>query len=82
MVKNVRVQATDGATALHWAVEVGDTEVVRILLEHGAYVDAQTTEGQTALHEAARAGDTEVVRILLEHRANIHAQTEQSNQTI
>lgn len=43
---------------------------VRLLLEHGAQVDARGPRGRTALHYAAAAGYTRVIRVLLEHGAD------------
>lgn len=45
-------------------------EIVKMLLEHGAMVDAQTPEGHTALHFAADRGHPDVVRRLLANGAS------------
>jgi ankyrin repeat protein len=47
-------------------------DVVRLLLEHGADINAWTDGGLTPLQEAARMGRVEVVRVL-EHGANVGA---------
>jgi ankyrin repeat protein len=64
-----------GETVLHEAVWSGSKEIVRILLHHGANIEAKTNQRQTALYHATRWGSGEVVRILLHHGANIEAKT-------
>jgi len=48
--------------------------VARLLLEHGADVDARDNDGLTALHTAVHFVWVEVVRVLLEHGANVGAE--------
>ena len=47
---------------------------MRLLLEHGADVDAKDTDGGTALRRAAENGHEAVVRLLLEHVADVDAE--------
>jgi ankyrin repeat protein len=49
------------------------TEVVRILLQEGADVNAQDGPCTTALQEASGNGRTEVVRPLLQEGADVNA---------
>jgi ankyrin repeat protein len=42
---------------------------VRLLLEHGADVEAKSIGGETALQEAAEEGRDEVVKLLREYGA-------------
>ena len=56
-------------TALIWAAAEGHTEVVRVLLEGGADVNAATQRGNTALHAATRRGWTDIIELLVEHGA-------------
>ena len=51
------------------ASDRGELEVVRLLLEHGADVEAKKNDGKTALQEAADEGDDKVVKLLREHGA-------------
>jgi ankyrin repeat protein len=56
------------ATALMWAV--GDLAKVRVLVEHGAQVNARPNDGRTPLFIAAtQPGSTAVVKYLLDHGA-------------
>ncbi len=52
-------------TPLLWAAQHGHTDVVKLLLDRGADVNAKDTLGQTALsHGAFINGRTEIVRLL------------------
>ena len=76
LAAGARVTATDasGATPLHWAALHGDLEFARLLLEHGADIQAREPgEGMTPLHVAAAGGDTDLVKLLLERGADAGA---------
>jgi ankyrin repeat protein len=62
-----------GATPLMWAIP--DLRKARLLIEHGADVNAQSSNlGRTPLLIAAGyPGTVDVLRLLLAHRANLHA---------
>ena len=60
-----------GATVLHWAVRPGNVEVVKLLLDEGAEVDARASDVSTPLHWAASHGEAEVVKLLLGQRASV-----------
>ena len=59
-----------GSTVLSIASLMGHTEVVGLLLEHGADVNAKSRDGGTALHAAAFLGRAETVKLLLENGAD------------
>jgi ankyrin repeat protein len=66
-----------GSTPLHWASRghcFEDGSVLRLLLKHGADVNARDTRGLTSLHEASHYGALEVVRLLLEHGADVEGE--------
>jgi Ankyrin repeats (3 copies)/Ankyrin repeats (many copies) len=66
----------DGWTPLLWASgrhNFKDGSVLRLLLEHGADLNAQNRVGRTPLHRASFNGAVEVVRLLLEHGADVEA---------
>ncbi|HIC63740.1 MAG TPA: hypothetical protein EYO91_05870, partial [Gemmatimonadetes bacterium] len=66
----------DGMTALHWAAERAQLEMVEVLLYAGGRVDAVTRIGHyTPLHLASKAGNEPVTRRLLEEGANVQAKT-------
>lgn len=57
------------------AAKWGKNNMVKILLENSAQIDAKTRDGLTPLHCAARSGHEEVVNTLLENSAPISART-------
>ena len=67
---NLRSQNELNAMPLHSAVASRQTAVARILLEHGADVNARYLGGYTPLHAAAENGQVELVQLLLDYGAN------------
>jgi ankyrin repeat protein len=65
----------DGFTGLHLAAFFGKAEAARMLLEHGAAVDAYTRNdlANQPLHAAAAGKHVEVCRILLAAGADVNA---------
>ncbi len=59
-----------GWTPLHYAATGGNAKVVRLLLEHFAYVDAESPNGSTPLMMAALYGTADAVRVLLDAGAD------------
>lgn len=65
-----------GQAALHIAAEIGQEEVVEILLESNAFVNVRNKNGMTPLHLAARKGYNNMVkRLVTEHSALLDANT-------
>lgn len=67
---DVNAAAGDGTTALHWASDRDDLEVVDLLVRAGANVNAANDLGATPLWTASLNGNAAVVRRLLEAGAN------------
>jgi len=67
----VRQEDPCGCTALHIAAHCGSAIMARLLLKHGAKVDACEAWDETPLHFAARGGSVEVCDVLLAHGASI-----------
>ena len=62
----------EGATALMWAAY--DAEKTKLLIEHGAQVNARSSENRTALLAACgKYGNAAVVKLLLERGADVSA---------
>jgi ankyrin repeat protein len=64
-----------GATAMHFAVESGDAETIKTLLDHKANVNAQMTDGRTPLLMAVSKGDRKIVSLLLGRGADVNLGT-------
>jgi len=70
IAKDADVNKT-GWTPLHYAASRGPRlAVIRILLEHSAYIDAESPNGSTPLMMAAMYGNAECVKMLLEAGAD------------
>ena len=64
-----------GSEALFTAIENDDVEMVRLLVEAGADVNAaEGFGGNTPLHEAVEKGDAEIVKILVAAGADVEAE--------
>ncbi len=71
-----------GDQPIHHASRNGDTEVVRLLIEHGADVNLANDRGHTVLYCAGGHGHLETVRLLLEHGANQDAKFTEDGKTL
>ncbi len=86
--KNIDIAATDGmgTTALSMAVQMGNANLVNLLLKYGVQMhqtnlaNRADSQGFTPLHHAAGRGQPEIVRALLNHGAHARALT-RNNET-
>ena len=62
-----------GETPLHWAVQMGRSEVVRFFIDKGANPNGRTKNGGTPLHWAASKGDVDVAEVLISNGADPNA---------
>ena len=61
-----------GVSLLHSAANIGSVELVRLLIQEGADVNAQDEDGDSPLHSAmVRANNYDVTRTLLENGADL-----------
>lgn len=67
----------DDWTLLHVAARAGHVDLVTLLLERGADIEARGDVGRTPLYEAAKYGQAEIVRFLVERGANVDAASDQ-----
>jgi ankyrin repeat protein len=86
--RGARVDASEnrGVTPLIAASSVGNSDVARLLIAHGANVNAQATQpGQksdTPLMGAAYNGDIELARLILARKPDVHATSAPSDGTV
>ena len=59
-----------GWAPLHYAASNGNAQLVQLLLDHYAYIDAASPNGSTPLMMAALYGSSEAVKVLLEAGAD------------
>ena len=59
-----------GWTPLHYAATKGHIEMMRLLMEHHAYLDAESPNGTTPLMMAAHYGTPMATKLLLEEGAD------------
>jgi ankyrin repeat protein len=67
---------------LHAAAAGRSRESVRILIEHGADVNACQHGGWTALHAASQNGDVEMVQLLIAGGAHVHARADNNQSAL
>jgi ankyrin repeat protein len=60
-----------GWAPLHYAAANGHDDIVKVLLDHSAYVDAGSPNGTTPLMMAARGGHVSTVKLLLDNGADL-----------
>lgn len=77
---DVDSQDDNGYTALHWNADMGCTpgdreEIVKILLTHGAAIEARDSMGRTSLFVAASSGSAQIVRALVLAGADVNARS-------
>ena len=66
------VSAADGTTALHLAVEKGNSDIATLLARNGAPLDARAAKGFSPLHLALQLGQTEMARVLIGLGASVN----------
>lgn len=79
LADNADINAVDskyGVTPLCWAAFGGHAEIIELLIESGADVNAKNRDAGTALHGAAFLGQAEVVALLIQKGADTNAKHE------
>ena len=76
---NINAQAPDGYRPLVWALRKGHKNIVQLLIESGADIDAKDKYGQTDLYKALQVGQTEIAKQLIEVGADAKAEDKFGN---
>nr|CAB3258919.1 kinase D-interacting substrate of 220 kDa-like [Phallusia mammillata] len=71
MKLNVNQTDRDGHTALSFAAKLGEEDVIRLLLDRGAFLNLADHHGDTALIKATKHGHQNCVKILLSKFADV-----------
>jgi ankyrin repeat protein len=75
--RDANVPDDNGETALHYAAQLGDQQMVQALLYYKAAVDPRDQFGNTPLHWAAQRGNTAILRMLIDAKAVVDPQNKQ-----
>ncbi|UYV82927.1 hypothetical protein LAZ67_22001411 [Cordylochernes scorpioides] len=68
-----------GFSPLHWACKEGRLNIVEMLINRGARINATNMGDDTAIHLAAAHGHREIVNLLIKNKATINATNEHGN---
>lgn len=69
---NVEWTGLDNFTALHFAAQENNSEIVKILIDAGSILDAKSGIGRTPLHLACLRGNYKVSKLLISNGADIN----------
>lgn len=69
----LNLKTEKGLSALHLASELGYPDIVKLLVEKGAYVNVRDVYSMSPLHWASLFGHTEVIEYLLANKADIQS---------
>ena len=69
-------------TPLHYAAHIGFSHLARLLINHGANINAKNCFGRTPLHDAILNRHKRIAKLLLEHSARIDMQDQQGYSAI
>lgn len=65
------------SSALIEACHFGNYDIVKILLEKGAFINQKTLSGTTALMRASQEGHTNIVKLLISYNADIECKNQE-----
>ena len=72
--KLINMVRNDGKAALLLAAQMGNLEIMKILIDHGADIHSKATDRKSALHLAASCGCEKGVKVLLDQGISIDEQ--------
>ncbi|CAM0136699.1 unnamed protein product [Umbelopsis sp. WA50703] len=68
-----------GLTALHYACDRGHLDIIKLLVEKGADVNALTKENETPLHYACLSEQSDAAQYLIDHGCDVSIQDKEGN---
>lgn len=77
--QSINVDDYLGRTPLHCACKDGHVELLELLLDRGAKLDARTCLGQTPLHVVMAGCRVEALKLLVDEGADVHTQDNFNN---
>lgn len=79
---DVNVSNSDYETPLHLACQNNHFEIVKLLIDHGANLEAcRDFSDHTPFHYACENGHENIIKLLVENGVNIHARVSAGNST-
>ena len=72
LAKILDIRDTEKSTPLFAAVQKGNENIVKYLVEHDADVNHKNACGETSLFAAARRGNENIIKYLVEHGADVN----------
>lgn len=69
----INAKDSDKNTALYYACQLNDQNIVKLLIDIGADVNITNCKKKTALHEVAILGHTEIAKLLIDNGADVNA---------
>ena len=69
-------------TPLHLASALGHEEIITLLIDNGADLNAKDEDGKTPLFYASSKGHKEIVEILINHGADVNAMDKNNNNVL
>lgn len=71
-VASIKFTGLDQFTALHFAAQANQIEIVKYLIERGANLNAKSSFNRTPLHLCSLKGHLDVVQILVDNEADVN----------
>jgi ankyrin repeat protein len=71
------IESAGQRTPLEYAASFNNLAMAKLLLDHGAHVDARDPTGATALHWSAERGNLDFMRYLIDNKATLDIATKQ-----
>ena len=84
-IRNINVNVkddVDGSTPLHFAALIGHVEIVRLLLQNGADVNAKDRWDMTPLQWAASQGHVDILHLLVETGVDLEVQANNGSRAL